>query len=325
MAKIIYDTQINDLVESLSERYLVYVPAENDLRSFYSQFKFKPYQKGDKLALRYPVTILPPTEFLLPAKEVLLSFSGNKVTPAKSGGQVIFGLSLEDLEGLRRLKKVFEEPIQDEAFIKKFEKTILIAIDKYSAPDDIPYDIYLQEIEEGVFSVLAGTKKGKEILDKNHFKDHKKPAPKVLPTKDKLLSDPLLATALKKSKNHPIWSELSEICFGCGICSYVCPLCFCYDTYDELEFGEDGAGSRCRSWDSCMLKGFADTTFHNFRPELRNRIYNWYFHKFVRMPKEYGFSGCVDCNRCVIYCPAKINYRRTLQVILDDYKKKVKK
>jgi Fe-S oxidoreductase len=68
-----------------------------------------------------------------------------------------------------------------------------------------------------------------------------------------------------------------------------------------------------------MLKEFANTTHHNFRPELKDRIYNWYFHKFVRMPKEDGFMGCVDCNRCVIFCPAKINYRVTLARLIKDW------
>lgn len=324
MAKIIYDTQITDLVQMLSDDHVVYAPVENDMRSFSGQFKFKAYEKGDKIVLRYPLTVLPPTEFLLPPKDILFSYIGEKIIEPTAEKQVIFGLSLEDLEGIDRLGKVFERPSEDKVFLRRLEKSTLIAIDKFSAPTDIPYDLYLQEIEEGVFMALAGSKKGKKILDKSPFKDHLKNPPKVLPKKDSLLFDPNLSRAIKKSKNHPIWDELSQICFGCGICTYVCPLCYCYDVSDNIDFGED-SGERCRSWDSCMLKSFADTTHHNFRPELKNRIYNWYFHKFVRMPKEYGFSGCIDCNRCVIYCPAKINYRKTLKTILDDYKKKEKK
>jgi Fe-S oxidoreductase len=43
------------------------------------------------------------------------------------------------------------------------------------------------------------------------------------------------------------------------------------------------------------------------------------------MPREYGFSGCVDCNRCVIYCPAKINYRKVIERVRRDYEKKGKR
>jgi ferredoxin len=70
-----------------------------------------------------------------------------------------------------------------------------------------------------------------------------------------------------------------------------------------------------------MLPDFAKVTFHNFRPETKDRIYNWYYHKFVRMPREYGFPGCIDCGRCITFCPANINYREVLKELIDDSKK----
>jgi len=64
----------------------------------------------------------------------------------------------------------------------------------------------------------------------------------------------------------------------------------------------------------------------NFRPELTQRIYNWYYHKFVRMPKEYGKFGCVGCSRCIAYCPARINYLEVLEdVVLEMEGKRGKK
>lgn len=325
MAKIIYDTQILDLLDGLVNDYKVYVPAENDIHSFSGQFAFTEYEKGVKLSLNYPVTVLSPKEYLFPAKDILFEYDGDKITTPKIKKQIIFGLSLEDLDGIDKLAKLFEGPVSDKIFKDKFENTLVVGVDKYSAPTNIPFDLYLQEIEDGVFVATANSKAGKNIINKPYFKNHNKKMLKVVSPKDELLADPLLSEAVKKSKDHPVWAKLSETCFGCGICSYVCPLCYCFDMEDEIEFAEDGKGKRCRNWDSCMLKGFADTTHHNFRPELKNRIYNWYFHKFVRMPKEYGFSGCVDCSRCIIYCPAKINYRKVLKTVLEDYKKRPKK
>jgi len=325
MAKIIYDSQINDFLDHLVEVGPVYVPTEADLHSFSSQFTFKEYQKGDNLALNYPVTVLSPKEFLLPAKDILFSFNEFGLVAPKKTPQTIFGLSLEDLEAVSRLGKIFSEPIYDQPFMERFEKTMIVAVDKYSPPVDINYDLYLQEIESGVYLASAATKKGRTALSGDLFSDHQRQAPKTKTKKDPILFDPLLSTAVKNSKNHPVWEELTKTCFGCGICSYVCPLCYCFDMTDELDFGTKQVGIRCRNWDSCMLKSFAGTATGNFRPDLKDRIYNWYFHKFVRMPREYGFSGCVDCSRCVIYCPAKINYRKVLRVVLEDYKKKVKK
>ncbi|MDD3678762.1 MAG: 4Fe-4S dicluster domain-containing protein, partial [Patescibacteria group bacterium] len=269
MAKIIYDTQIGDFLDHLAEEYAVFLPTENNPRSFSAQFKFGRYQKGTKPILNYPLTVLPPKEFIFPAEDVLFKYQKEQIIEAKPQKQIIFGLSYDDLEGIEKLRKVFEVPVRDKPIVDKLENTILIAIDRYSPPGSISFDLYLQEIEKGVFVAFVGSKKGKTLLGKGKFKDHKIQVPTIIFKKDPLLSDPNLSMALKKSKDHPIWSELSKKCFGCGICSYVCPLCYCYDVKDKPEFGAESCGVRCRTWDSCLLKNFAETSNHNFRTELK--------------------------------------------------------
>lgn len=325
MAKIIYDSNIIDLLEDLKKDHRVFVPIVKDPSSHTGGHVFSEYEKGQKLDFSYPVTVLPPKEFLLPPNETLFKYKDEKIATSKVENQIIFGVSLEDLAGINKLDKLFSIPIEDEVYKLRRESTIVVAVDKYSPPKNISYDLYLMKIEEGVFAAFAGSKAGQKLLKKKYFKNHKVKIPNVSKQKDALLSDPDLPRAIEKSKDHPIWSELAEICFGCGICSYVCPLCYCFEVEDKIEFSEENCGERCRSWDSCMLKSFAETSSHNFRSELRNRIYNWYFHKFVRMPAEHGFSGCVDCHRCIVYCPAEINYRETLATVLTDYKKKAKR
>jgi sulfhydrogenase subunit beta (sulfur reductase) len=324
MAKIIYGSQIEDFLAEIAETADVVVPVDKG-RSHVSQYSFQKWTPGDVLELNYPVTILPPKEFILPHKEVLFSFDGQSAVEPKPEKQVIFGLSVEDLEGIEKLTEIMKKPISDEPYKNRRANTFLIGLDKYSPPAHLDFDLYLQEVESGVFAGTAKTKLGKKWLTSKSFKNHELKIPSVLHKEDSLLTDPDLPKAIKDSKDHPIWKELTETCFGCGICSYVCPLCYCTETEDKIEFGDSECGERCRNWDSCMLQNFSATTNHNFRPELSDRIYNWYFHKFYRMSKEYGFVGCVDCNRCVIYCPAKINYRRVLSRILTDYKKRPKK
>jgi ferredoxin len=138
-----------------------------------------------------------------------------------------------------------------------------------------------------------------------------------------LLLDPeLLANAVEWSwKNSPkIWEDLAERCLGCGICTYVCPLCHCFSIEDRV--GLDDKCSRCRKWDACTLPGFAKIAGgHSFRPTIKERYYNWFYHKFVRAYKEYGKSQCVGCGRCKKYCPAQIDIQEVLKTILEDYKK----
>lgn len=324
MAKIIYDSQLVDLLSDLSREAAVMAPVSFD-RNYPDEIRFEVWSPHSRLKLNYAVTVLPPTAFLMPSRETLFRFEGAAVNQAEVMPQILFGLSLEDLEGISRLDKVMRSPVIDEPYQKRREDTRLIGLDKYTAPANLEFDLYFQEIEPGVYGVTAKTKWGKRWLATKHFRTHQISAPRTTRKTDPLLADPDLPQAIKHSREHPVWQELTDICFGCGICSYVCPLCYCADTHDEMNFGEAGCGERCRSWDSCMLKSFADTTHHNFRPELKDRIYNWYYHKFYRMPREYHFSGCADCNRCTVYCPANINYRLVLSRILADYKKRPQK
>lgn len=321
MAKIILEQDVKELLLQLKKENRVIAPILKNPHSVSSRFAFAEVEKESEIELSYPTTILPPKEYLLPPADVLFSFNKKEVATPKTEKTILFGLSLEDIAGVRQLTKIFETPIKDEVFFEKKENTIIIGVDKYSPPKEGGFDLYLMRIKQGVYAGFAGTKNGQKILKNSHFKEKAIKVPKVEKKEDKILAHPNLAKILAKSKDHPIWDELAQKCFGCGICSYVCPLCYCFEAEDMVEFGSN-CGARCRNWDSCMLKNFAAISSHNFRGELKDRIYNWYFHKFVRMPREYGFSGCVDCNRCVIYCPAKINYHQVLSRIIKDSKVK---
>lgn len=324
MARIIYEASLRDLVSDLSKKCTVIVPTLKYPQSTFSEYAFAEFSEETVLALDYPTTVLPPKEFFLPPKDELFSFENNKAKKIKPVKKCLFGVSIEDLEGLSKLETIFSKPVSDEHFKDMRENTTIVAIDRFSPPKGADFDLYLMRLDAETFVGYAGTKSGQEILKSHYFKTQKRKVPNVKQNPDKLLETKGLAEIIKKSKDHPVWDELAKTCFGCGICSYVCPLCYCFETEDVINFGTEScpSGKRCRNWDSCMLPNFAKTNAGDFRPELKDRIYNWHYHKFVRMPKEYGFPGCVDCNRCIIYCPAKINYRKTLMRLIEDSKDK---
>lgn len=324
MAKVIYDSGLQDFLADLAKEMTLYAPVFFD-KAHHDQIGFKKWTAKSKLGLNYPVTVLPPKEFLMPPKETLFAFREEATEVLKPALQAIFGLSLEDLDGISRLDKLMSGPVQDDLYRQCRDRTFVIGLDKFSPPLQLDFDLYFQEFEPGMYGVTAKSRQGKKWLTSRHFKTQNITVPKIAKKSDPLLSDPLLGRAIKESATHPVWAELAESCFGCGICSYVCPLCYCFDVQDEIEFGNSACGERCRQWDSCFLPNFAQTANHNFRPELKERIYNWYYHKFYRMPREYGFNGCADCNRCTVSCPAKINYRRVLNRVLTDYKKRPKR
>jgi sulfhydrogenase subunit beta (sulfur reductase) len=325
MATVIFKNDIPFWLKELGKKSRIIAPVKSEAHKGFDSSRFKVFENEDSLDLKYGTTILPPKEFTLPPKETLFSFYNNEMQTPEAPRTLFFGINIEDLEGMDKLDKIFEEPIHDEPYSNRKKNRIVVALDRFSPPTELSFDLYLMWLNEDLLAAFPKTKVGKGLINNDFFKEHPIRVPKVSRKKDTLLSDNKLVAAVAQSKEHPVWKELAEICFGCGICSYACPLCYCFEVEDDVQSMAELKGERCRTWDSCMLHHFSETSAFNFRPELSERIYNWYYHKFVRMPKEYGFNGCVGCNRCTIYCPSKINYRIVLQRLLKDYQTKEKR
>lgn len=320
----ISEAGIRELAENLSKKHDVYGPVNTHDEAVFSKFRFKIIEQGDKLELHYPITTIPPTKYFFPSRETILEFGSETHTPTHPHTHkpiVIFGISLFDLKAINRLDKIFGEPIQDEIYGANRKRAILISISEDFDPKDLAFDIHFRKIGQNKYIAWVGSKSGQKIIDQSSIlctktKDIKK---KYKPSKKYSRSE--RAEIIAGAKDDPIWDKLAKICFGCGICSYVCPMCYCFDTEDvvKIEGITKCQGCRERRWDSCMNADFAAISSHDFRPELKDRIYNWYHHKFVRMPAEHGFSGCVGCKRCITYCPAKINFRETLEYLEKKY------
>jgi formate hydrogenlyase subunit 6/NADH:ubiquinone oxidoreductase subunit I len=200
-------------------------------------------------------------------------------------------------------------------------------------------DIILRKIKGG-YEVVVVTKKGDKLLKETGLKTEKREKvsyelevhKKMVKLRKLLLSPELLKDAVEWSwKGYPgVWDRLQNECLGCGICTYVCPLCHCFSIEDKIDLsGNPPAGgcSRCRKWDACTLLGFSRVAGgvgrpgHNFHKSIKERYYNWFYHKFVRGYLEFGKPQCVACGRCQKYCPARIDIEQVLLEIVEHYKK----
>lgn len=278
-------------------------------------------------------SVLPPKKYFFPVREkifVLDRKRGKLVSSEpKTKKMILFGLSLADLEAMTQLDEIMEKPQQDFFYWQKRKKTTLIGLS--DEPIGIPPggDLILEKINQNQYRLFILTKKGRSVVKSRFFKKIAKPRIIKYPTKEKsfkklLLDSEFLAEAVEWSwKGKPeIWEKLKRKCLGCGICTYVCPLCHCFLIEDKVSL-DDNESSRCRQWDACTLPRFAQIAGgHNFHPTIKERYYNWYYHKFVRAYREYGKSQCVACGRCWNYCPAKIDIREVLSEIIEGYQKK---
>ncbi|MFA4890462.1 MAG: 4Fe-4S dicluster domain-containing protein [Candidatus Paceibacterota bacterium] len=316
---IIAEKQLDGLIEKLKEEFDFI-----DLRNAGDPLPFKKY-------------------FFPPEQETFSADKKGKIstTKAPTGEFILFGLHLPALEALTYLDEIMGGTNEDFFYFQKRNKATVIGIvegEMSAAPGG---DIVLQSVhivggqQDGkIFRVFANTKKGNNIVLKNKdfFEEINENEIKIEPTgnplpewsqsmRELLLDSETLKDAVEWSRdNHPIWEELRNQCLGCGICTYVCPICHCFSVEDRV--GLDDKCTRCRKWDACTLPGFAKISGgHSFRPTIKERYYNWFYHKFVRAYLEYGKPQCVGCGRCKKYCPAKIDIQEILGKILEDYRK----
>ncbi|MEE9543446.1 MAG: 4Fe-4S dicluster domain-containing protein [Thermodesulfobacteriota bacterium] len=275
-----------------------------------------------------------PKRYLIPPIET--TFTHNKATgktavPKGPGPFVLFGLSLRELEALTYLDEIMRTPEEDFYYSRRREKAVLVGITEESFEAAPGGDLLLRKVEDDLYEPLALTPKGRKILKSASRlltstvtpsakkRNKKNPTMKRL---RKLLKDPeLLKDAVEWSwKGAPsIWKRLENECMGCGICTYVCPLCHCFSTEESLNLTGD-CSSRCRTWTACTLPDFSAVAGgHKFHNSIKTRYYNWYFHKFVRAYLEFGKSQCTACGRCQKECPARIDIEKVLIEIVKAY------
>jgi ferredoxin len=251
---------------------------------------------------------LPFKKYFFPATEEIFP------VPKPPKKFVIFGLDPIDLEAITQLDEIMSKPKEDFYYWQRRKQALVIGIEKDMKKLAKDYKEFFKEQEEapvGNFVSLKTDNKGN--LTETKVSDWSQSMRQIL------VDSELLANAVEWSKTHKIWGEITEKCLGCGICAYVCPLCYCFSLEDRISL--DDKCSRCRKWDACVLPGFAKISGgHSFRPTIKERYYNWFYHKFVRAYREYGKSQCVGCGRCKNQCPAGINILEILTVILQDYR-----
>ena len=338
---VIEKEKIEELVEKLSEDFSVFAPVKRKD----GECSFEKFEKNYELDFGYTATVLPAKKFFFPEKEEILIYNAkNKKisSPSHLKKFILFGLNNRDLEALSHLDEVMKKPLEDFYYLQKRKSATVIGVlngdeTKNSAPYFLSADLLLKKTRENTYEVVTVTSKGRDITKDNLFKENgvlredsrfsSEENKEIMPRLRELLLDPeLLNNAVKWSWNNQkdLWENLGKKCLGCGICTYVCPLCYCFSM--EEKHGLDGAlCSRVRCWTACTLPEFNRVSGgYNFHKTLKERYYNWYHHKFVRAYIEYGKSQCVACGRCQKYCPARIDIEKVLIEITESYKSQLK-
>ncbi|MBI2202436.1 MAG: 4Fe-4S dicluster domain-containing protein [Candidatus Rokubacteria bacterium] len=304
---------------------------------------FRSVERADQIALPTGKTRWSPKEFLFARTETLFAYSvaGNEVTldgaPVESAEQVLVGVRPCDAAGFLRLDAIFLDGDADSLYASHRVRTtvVTVACDEAgpecfctavggSPASDKGSDVHLTRVADG-WLVRPVTAKG-DRLTASLAGVGRAPSPEEhaeAETQSTRVAGHIRQSAIARewaaileSRFHlPLWETLGRRCVGCGICTYVCPSCSCFDVTDT---GSASCGERCRSWDSCTFAAFTrHASGHNPRATQAARYRQRVLHKFSYFPLGHdGESMCVGCGRCVQLCPVGLNVRETVQAVV---------
>ncbi|MGD2295843.1 MAG: 4Fe-4S dicluster domain-containing protein [Candidatus Aminicenantes bacterium] len=343
MEKILPKKSLPKWVAKLID-YRIYTPVQKD--DFWS---YEVLEKPDGVSTDFPNTVLSPKKTIFPQREFLLEFGQEedgtptvKETLPEENETVFFGVRPCDAKGVSHMDKVFGGDFEDAYYWKRRNKTFLIGIACNTPPspncfctsvNGSPYgtdglDILLTDMGE-TYYVQTFTKKGEKLVSaaKALFKP---PQPKDKSNAEKIHKDAVkkLPRQLKDTKQIPpklkelfeaeLWDEEAMSCIRCGICTYLCPTCHCFDINDEITHYSPVGGRRVRTWDNCQFPDFTmHSSGHNPRPDKASRLRQRIMHKFQYFVEHYNDYQCVGCGRCISKCPVGIDILEVLEKVRD--------
>ncbi|MBI5077378.1 4Fe-4S dicluster domain-containing protein [Candidatus Falkowbacteria bacterium] len=317
--------EMNNFAAKLLANYLVYAPIKKAKEVIIEKINL-----AGQIDWTGAMPINTFKRVLLPPREVMFNVEGQEYKERLTSIRetILFGVNILDLQAITLLDHVFEKDVyyqkrrQDiftvgltggiendfrkyRVFHQAYEENVL---------EHVMFDVFIEKQKNGNFILFSGSEKGRTLLESCNIVEYENiEFAGLVPEKgvdNKIVQNRL---AVENSEKHNLWKELAQTCLACGKCSIVCPTCFCFDEQDEATL--EGV-EKARRWSSCFYSDFSKTAGGKKDLDaLAKKLYFWYTHKFVRVPEELSYYGCVSCMRCYKVCPVGINVARNLQAL----------
>lgn len=321
---VIDDTGLNHWVAALlAHGYTVIAPTRDGNRVRYNII-----EEGTEFTREYATPQNSPKDFLFPQREELLHATPDgtlvealpPVTP-----RVILGVRPCDALAIQRLDQLFNWDTVDVRYNRRRGAAAIIGLactdphatcfctalgEGLGPHDNTHVDVMMTPLDRGSYLVEPVTAVGETLRRLLHdgvpaTPHHEAAARDRKAQAESRLTKRLdLARTLRVLEEHfdaPYWKTVARPCIGCGICTYLCPTCHCFDIQDQ-------GVRRLRFWDSCQFALYSQhAAGHNPRAQPYKRLRNRIYHKFVYFPKNLGALLCVGCGRCTTYCPAAVD------------------
>ena len=333
--KKINKKDIGKLLSQWSKEFTVFVPSKEGVATM-----AKWDGKDTSFLDWYRNTVVPPKASFFPPMEEMFSFQkskdGHHIEPPAPDEhkQLIFGIRPCDAKALAILDMTFEDTYEDPYYLSKRRNTVLVGLGctkpydscfctslGSSPTDQTNVDLMLTDIGNE-FVIEEVSDKGKELIalttgleeateaDEARAKEAKEAAyskvTRKLDTKD--IDKQLLASF----DDQDYWEKIAAKCISCGVCTFLCPTCYCFDINDELVKEQ---GTRFRSWDSCGFSVYTKMPMENPRLEKWRRVRQKVCHKYEFYPMNFNVIACTGCGRCIRLCPVNWDITQTLESV----------
>ncbi len=332
--KILSKSKLTEALNKLSDQQEVFVPLQRGGQSGY--FSWASFQTDrDELMLEALNVYQSPKNVVLPQTEKMYGIQGEGMaikidqTFEDNHPTLIFGARGCDVKGILAMDEVFlTRGFIDSFYQARRSNNIIIANACYApGPNCFCNAMEVDHLEPAGADVIirdggdyfiweAKTAKGETVTGQLagllEDKDVKLPAAQPF-TQQVDYSG--VAEKLKDTFEHPIWDKMSEPCINCGMCTYVCPSCYCFDIQVKM-WGEKGY--RFRAWDSCMFEEYTrEAGGGNPRGAGKERFRQRFLHKLEFFQERYGTPLCTGCGRCIIVCPTDVNIIRIIDAVKE--------
>jgi sulfhydrogenase subunit beta (sulfur reductase) len=295
---------------------------------------------GPRAPRDMPDRIFPEPGSLASIKGLLIPVEPLLEQPRESGGPLlVWGVRPCDMKGVALIDEIFRKGFDDPPYeARRSRMRFAGVVCREEAPtcfcgelgvdrtDGAGMDLLVVEDGAAVF-IRPLTKEGEAILSQAEA-PFETAAPSDEARVEEILTGirearrgqegegPRILQALESGRAWDAWTGVADTCLGCGVCSFVCPLCWCFDVRDVP--ATPGA-MRVRCWDSCQLGRYARMAggadpYADAGARARHRL----LHKFVYIPRTYGMTGCTGCGRCARACPSGLDLRDILRAVLEE-------
>jgi sulfhydrogenase subunit beta (sulfur reductase) len=314
MMKVLRKSKIEVVLDRLAENADIFVPMLRGQMSGF--FSWKSYDEDyDDLVLDQLNVYMPPKQVVISPKEkIKIDLDRDSKEPEN---RIIFGIRGCDLQGIDLLDEYFSTGSCESEFYRvRRDHTIIIANACYYPapscfctsmgvnPTDAPSaDVIIRDVGAAGYVWESRSQDGQVLTEKiaDLLEEKEVTIPELLPFSLKVVYDGVMEK-LKDMVAHPLWEKHSDACQTCGLCTYSCPTCYCFDIQGK-KWGAEGYPFLC--YDSCMYR---DESMMAGEPNLRKaateRFRNRFLHKLQFYPQRFGKPLCTGCGRCVAVCPS---------------------